>query len=325
MATISAGFEILILSITLVLPSESRCQDTFTNGLTAYYSFSGDADDKSGHAQNGAIIGYDWSFSSDRFGESNSLYLNATSTPSCCFDGSYVIAPRSPQLDFNQDFTMTVWVNIPKSVGPYYVHNLVSNGDDNNSVNLRVHTDSDSGRDYFQFVGNHTNADVHAYIEPLRQSWWQAAVVRSGTNLSLYRNGSGLTNSQMSATFLNGSAIWLGRYICPGYPSTCAASYPLIGGIDEVRLYNRALSTLEIRQLYQYESSQLPYLTVTVKTIRLSLFVELGSTNVLEASTNLTTWGPYSPPFTASSSVVYQDVDVFGVPYQYFRVRRLVP
>jgi len=214
---------------------------------------------------------------------------------------------------------------IPTSVGPYYAHNLISNGDDNNSANLRVETDSDFGRDYLQFVGNHANGEIHAYIEPVRRSWWQAAVVRSGANFTLYRNGSPLTNSQVSATFLNGPAIWLGRYICPGYPSTCAASYPLIGGIDEVRLYSRALSALEIRQLYQYESSLLPYLTVTVKTIRLSLFVELGSTNLLEVSTNLTTWGPYGAPFTASSSVVYQDVDVFGVPYQYFRIRRLLP
>lgn len=33
-----------------------------------------------------------------------------------------------------------------------------------------------------------------------------------------------------------------GRHICPGYPTTCLGSYPLIGGIDEVRFYNRAFS-----------------------------------------------------------------------------------
>jgi hypothetical protein len=109
-AKLSARISLFSLC-SIVLPYPSQGQDSFTNGLTAYYSFTGNANDKSGNAHDGALIGYDWRFSSDRFGETNSLYLNATSTPTCCFDGTYVIAPRAPQLDFNQDFTLTAWVN----------------------------------------------------------------------------------------------------------------------------------------------------------------------------------------------------------------------
>jgi hypothetical protein len=102
-------------------------------------------------------------------------------------------------------------------------------------------------------------------------------------------------------------------------------SYPLIGGIDEVRLYNRALSAVEVRELYQYEANPLPFLTVVVKTIRLSLFLELGTTNQLDSSTGLAVWTPYGSPFLATNSVEYVDVDILGTQQQFFRVRRILP
>jgi hypothetical protein len=220
-------------------------------------------------------------------------------------------------------------VNIPSGLGGYYTHNLISNGPDQqiggyaSGANLRVISDV-GGSDYLQFVCNHTNGDFHAFVEPLRNTWWQAVVVRSGTNLSLFRNGSLVTNSPITATMSNSPVIWIGRHICPGYPTTCMGSYPLIGGIDEVRLYNRALSALEIRQLYQYEANPLPYITAAVKTIRLTLFLELGTTNQLDSSTGLGFWTPYGPPFVATNAISYQDVDIFGTQQQFFRIRRLI-
>jgi hypothetical protein len=299
-------------------------QDSFTNGLVAYYPFNGNAEDKSGNGNAGAVIGYDWHYSTDRFGESNSLYLNTTSSPSATFDGTYVVVPRAASFDFNQDFTVSVWVNLPNGLGAYYVHNLISNGPDTNSANLRIISDSDGAKDYLQFVFNHQDGDVHAYVEPLRNTWWQAVVVRSGSNVTLFRNGSPITNSVVSSSVMNSPSIWLGRQLCPGYPTTCPGSYPLIGGIDQVRLYNRAFSTLEILQLYQHEANPLPYLTIAVKTIRLSLFVDFGTTNQLDSSTNLSFWTPYGSPFVATNSVVYADVDVFGTQQRFFRMRRLI-
>jgi len=313
------------VSLACVLLTQAQAQDSFTNGLVAHYPFNGNAGDGSGNGNDGAVLGYDWKYFSDRFGGQNSLYLNTTSLPSATFDGTYVVVPRSPALDFNQDFTLSVWVNLPNGLGAFYTHNLVSNGPDTNSANLRVTCDVNGVNDYLQFVCNHQSGDIHVLLDPLRNTWWQAAVVRSGTNLNLFRNGSLVTSSTMTASVSNSSAIWLGRHICPGYPTTCPGSYPLIGGIDEVRFYNRALSAQELHQLYQYEANPLPYLTITVKTIRLTLFVTLATTNQLDSSTNLGTWTAYGPPFVATNPIVYQDVDIFGTQQQYFRVRRLLP
>jgi len=98
----------------------------------------------------------------------------------------------------------------------------------------------------------------------------------------------------------------------------------VLGGIDDVRLYSRALSRQEVRLLHQFEANPLPFLTIALKTIRLSLFLELGKTNQLESSTNLGIWTPYGPPFLATNSVVYQDVDISEGP-QFFRIKWLIP
>jgi len=153
---IAAGLVCVVSGSSLVL-----AQDSFTNGLVAYYPFNGNANDASGNGNDGAIIGFDRKFAFDRFGQTNCLYLNTTSNPSATSDGTYVVVPRSAALDFNGDFTMAVWANLPDGL-VYYVHNLISNGPDTNSANLRVisHSETD-GRDFLQFIGGRVETSTH--------------------------------------------------------------------------------------------------------------------------------------------------------------------
>ena len=301
----------------------AAAQDPLTTGLVAYYRFNGNVHDETGNGNDGAIIGYDWRYGTDRFGQQNSLYLNTTSTPAATLDGTYVVTPRSASLDFNHEFTISAWVNIPDIL--YYVHNLVSNGVDSNGANLRVisHAEAD-GADYLQFVSNFAEVDVHAFVDPRPTTWWQAVVVRSGTNFSLYRNGSLVASSTATSVVPNSPEIWLGRHICPGYPSTCPSAYPLFGGIDDVRIYNRPLSKKEVQQLYSYERNPLPNLSIAVKTVRLTLNLAPGTTNQLDSSPDLRTWTPYLPAFIATNSITIQDLDI-SEDNKYFRLRATTP
>jgi hypothetical protein len=323
----------LLIPITfcagLLVSQLCQAQDALTNGLVTRYPFSGSAVDQSGDGNDGAVIGYDFHYGPDRFGAAASLYLNTTSQPSSSFDGTYVVAPRNALLDFNSDFTISLWVNTPPGLGSYYVHNLLSNGPDQQvgniapGANFRLISGSDFGMDYIQFVADHNLGDVHAYVPRTPQTWVQFAVTRAGTNMTLFRNGSPITNAPFTAVLSNGPSLWFGRYMCPGYPTTCPSTYQLIGGLDDVRLYNRALPPAEIAQLYHYEANPLPNLSISVKTIRLSLFVELGTTNQVDECVDLKTWNPYGPPFVATNSLTFADIDVFGTQ-RYFRVRRII-
>jgi hypothetical protein len=76
-------------------------------------------------------------------------------------------------------------VNISHGVSGYYTHNLLSNGLDTNYANLSVISDvSTNGTDYLQFVCNHDTGDVHAFVPSVRDGWWEAVAVRSGTNVA---------------------------------------------------------------------------------------------------------------------------------------------
>src|ERR1035437_5030807 len=202
MKTTNQLFGIVILTFGFLL--QIQAQAPFTNGLVAYYPFNGNANDASGNSNNGSLVGSDRKFLPDRFGYTNSLWLNTTSTPAWNFDGAYVSAPRSAALDFNSDFTLSVWVNLSSGAGTTNLpENLISNGNDAGSINLRMIANASNfgGQDYLQFIwAGGLNHVSYAVFTPVREKWFQVTVVRSGTNVSLFKNGSFLTNSLTTGT-----------------------------------------------------------------------------------------------------------------------------
>jgi hypothetical protein len=167
-----------------------------TNGLVAYYPFNGNAKDESGNGNDGTIVGDDWRFAADRFGAENSLYLNTISAPSPTLDGAYGTAPRSTLVDFNKDFSLSVWVNLLGGTPKYTVHNLISNGLDSQSVNLRIISDPNGVRtDYLQCLWLNSPqtsvTDVHQILPSVTHKWWQVVAVRFGTNVVAFRDNPG--------------------------------------------------------------------------------------------------------------------------------------
>jgi hypothetical protein len=257
-----------IFTITLTLAVQAHAQFFLTNGLVAYYTFDGavglNVSDASGNGNDGEIVGDDWQFGY-RFGTTSALYLN-TDDPTNDSVGTYIAAPRSAALDFNGDFTLSAWVNITNGLPPYHVHNLVSDGPDSTSANFRIISAADGTNDYLQFVaGNFPPdtelVDIHVFVPPLRNTWWQAVVVRSGTNMMLFTNGVMATATNSTAALSNLPEIWLGSMPLSATETPGLGEYPLVGGLDDVRLYSRPLLASEVQHLYTNES---PMATVTL-------------------------------------------------------------
>jgi len=236
----------------------SEAQDT-TNGLVGYYPFNGNASDESGNGYNAKIVGTNYAYGPGRFDQQQSLFLNTNYNIGTGASGSFVVATNA--IEFNANFTLSVWVNIPDGLGEYQVHSLISDGTDQTSANFRlisnVDSESDSnGEDYLQFVGDLANdptgdgANVHAYLPQIRNTWWQAVVVRSGASMSLFQNGVLITNGSWTATVQNNQSNWFGAM---NYNST-DFEYWLVGGIADVQLYSNAFSPSEVQQLYVNES-----------------------------------------------------------------------
>jgi hypothetical protein len=81
-------------------------------------------------------------------------------------------------------------------------------------------------------------------------TWYHVAATYSAGTVKLFINGALQTTGTVANAELRSSAepLYIGaRYL----PEADNAHYPFLGKIDEVRVYNRALSESEIQQLYQ--------------------------------------------------------------------------
>jgi len=138
-------------------------------------------------------------------------------------------------------------------------------------------------------------------------------VTVSESQASLYLNGVKVfTRSQDTVpTSVLGTVMSLGVSVSPdgSAPYTDANIGFFQGRLDDVRIYNRAMTDKEVRQLYSVETHYLNTLAVTVKTVQVDMFVTPGKQYQLEASRDLLQWTPVGIPFTATSPLVSQDVD----------------
>jgi len=93
---------LLLLFSTSCLFLSTKAQTT--NGLVAYYPFSGNATDKIG-AHDGVVNGA--TLIADRFGKANSAYH---------FDGNqWIQVPHSTELNFTKEFTLRLRIR-PKGI-----------------------------------------------------------------------------------------------------------------------------------------------------------------------------------------------------------------
>ncbi|MGD1085612.1 MAG: LamG-like jellyroll fold domain-containing protein [Verrucomicrobiota bacterium] len=219
-----------------------------TNGLVAYYPFNGNASDATGNGNDGTVCGA--TLTQDRFGVSNSAYS---------FDGvtDYIAIPDFPQAD-TSSHTISFWVsanswtNIP-TPSQLYVDILGKDGSPRQWVfqgkrtgQIRCTVFTSSGENILDSIAQlQTN------------QWYHVAAVWDGTNESAFINGVFDSSIPAPGTLIQGSnPVRIG-----GDP--IGDQQFLDGKIDDVRIYNRALSSNEIAELYVYESTNGPSFTAT--------------------------------------------------------------
>ncbi len=195
-------------------------QAKLDSALVAYYPFNGNANDESGHGYNGTVYGA--SLTIDRFGNPNSAYS---------FDGvgDYVNTNFTP----NRIFTVSIW---------YY-----KNTNQNNNAGListysggfnysGVYYAMNEWTDWIRCDGNSLDAFNSSAL-----SWKHIVIVSDGARVKVYENAykrldfGGTTNH--SNRLVIGDSRYNGRYFK--------------GKIDDIRVYNRALSETEVEVLYQ--------------------------------------------------------------------------
>jgi hypothetical protein len=214
-----------------------------TNGLVAYYPFNGNANDASGNGNNGNL-GPGIGFAADRFGNPNSALFFTNGIA-----GEMTTTVQQPASNV---FTIALWFNLPTD----YTNqaDLIAMTDTQSGG----HTEYDKALNVRQVEGSMTN-NLSFYLYPGQPvvlptpenvsdgQWHHAVATLSSEGMMLYLDGNLVgTNSNTASQGFAG--YWR---ISPGQ-----------GFVDDVRIYDLALSSSEVAQLYAYESTpNLPLIT----------------------------------------------------------------
>jgi hypothetical protein len=211
-----------------------------TSGLVAFYPFDGNANDISGNNLHGTVSGA--VLSPNRSGTANSAYL---------FDGQddFISAGNPTQLQITNQMTLAAWIRLTATTGALrdIVTKLGSTGTTTTGYNFV--------KDWSVSNGGFHRISFHAYPNgpgclnyltgQINASEWKfVAITLDGSTLRSYHNGllvSEVTNQcPLTNTTLGNFLIGKGT---TGYS-------PFQGNIDDVTVYNRALTASEMLQLY---------------------------------------------------------------------------
>jgi hypothetical protein len=168
------------------------------------------------------------------------------------FDGTDddVDIPDAAALDPGFPITLAAWVK-PNAVG-VKTNEVINKKCDsgNNGYRLRV-GNAGAGTDEIAFSWGDGAATYWEYTDPdpiLAGTWQHIAVTYDGTVVKMYYNGSSLplesSGAHTEAIADNSSDLSIAGYQC----SSLIYQFP--GEIDDARIYDRALSPLELAALY---------------------------------------------------------------------------
>jgi hypothetical protein len=233
--TVCSGTAVsLSASTTATLAQNCNLPTTLQNGLVGYWPFCGNANDTSGNNNNGTVNGA--TLTADRFGNNNGAYS---------FDGtSSYIEALNPLGNLTSNFTISSYVKINDWDGGLFVHlGIDQNGTPRNGFGYGYGGTQSvfPGQNYLGLVSNVSWYPSGYQFSNLNQ-WYHTAVVRTNNNLLFYINGINVGTATIAAIQNPTNSLWFG---CG------SANYALLNGnIDDVAIFNRALSASEVSQLY---------------------------------------------------------------------------
>jgi hypothetical protein len=210
-----------------------RDNSFITNGLVAYYPFNGNANDATA-GQNHAQVG-SATLTQDRFGRANSaMRCNPAA-------GKWASLTTTKQISGPQVFTVSAWVR--GAVGNLVYFSNASDGNPNIQKDRAIYIEGPSGSILKFYV--YPGAEQWLISSKLMSTngWSFVTVSLSEAGQKLFLNGDlvGANASVVSAEVFNG--YWH------------FGNFSAAGEIDDIRIYNRALSDSEVKTLYAYEST----------------------------------------------------------------------
>jgi hypothetical protein len=246
-----SGDTVQIGNKKIIIPGTSNANPVIDSlypkeGLVAFYPFSGNANDASGNGNDGTVNGA--TLTSDRFGNENKAFsFNGAAYGSN--SNSYILVPNSSSLQVGSALSISIWVKynllqnnlnivLQKGAGGgcqnvgYYV------AFDNNNGAIPFNKSLGYGQNSCASIGDTSNLD---------NKWHNITFVYAPpTGNAIYLDGKKVGNWMVcnSCTILNSN-----NPLIIGGCQYSSGGYSWNGLLDDIRIYNRALSQVEITYL----------------------------------------------------------------------------
>jgi len=246
------------------------------NGLVAWYPFNGNAQDQSGNGLHGKVNGA--TLTTDRFGNPESAYhFNGTS------DNIEVV--DNPLIRFSSSFTISLWVMMDNPYIMNYNMTPVGKAWESEWKNSYViYTGVWGGGDTMTNAGYWSTIageDIYSNVALNINIWHNITWVmdRAVDTGYLYIDGS-LVNNKVNSVGNLAYDIHPLTFGCDIHYGSNAEFFP--GKIDDIRLYDRALSPQEVHAIYSEGDTTFCYVPTDQDTVY--CIVNSGDTCVINTS-----------------------------------------
>jgi len=221
-----------------------------TNGLVGWWPFNGNADDESGNGNNGTVNGA--TLTSDRNGNNNAAYS---------FDGVddkiNILHNSILNMGLN-DFSISFYFNVstPTNDLRYILGKRFYSLGNGYSVYI-----NNNGKINAEILDNNSTTDNSSTTNIISSNWYFFTVVfnRNG-NSEIYINGvleSSLPISNENGSLTNSNDLFIGYFGQSGPACTNGCLF-FEGKLDDIGIWNRALTQQEITALYQSNNCSVP-------------------------------------------------------------------
>jgi hypothetical protein len=205
-----------------------------SNGLIAYYPFTGNANDISGNGYNGIVNGVN--LTTDRFGFANNAYnFNGTSPSEIVINNNFI--------NLASNFSISIWMKTSdvSKLNQCLFNSINHTGfvvefNNNNVLNKLMYGVGNSVNFWDLIYGQGKFATFNS------SNWYNVVFIKSGLTYSIYVNGilDGFSIVNRSSTYTSRVGLRIG---------SIGGTEIFKGTLDDVRVYNRALDVSEISYL----------------------------------------------------------------------------
>lgn len=243
---------------TLIFALFFVCGISAQDGLIAHFQFDGDATDASGNGNDGYVEGP--TLCPDRFGDPNKAYRFSSTQDRIAVDSDL-----SLNINNYDAFTMSLWIK--RSFFDYSNYNPILLIIGQNTLNYALMVDpefayglpSPQYQNQLLFTNYSSSGNYDLLINPATVAdtlWHQIVYVVKQTEgkVEAYLDGTALGTADYTHNPLSNFSLTIGNHMIN--------DWAFIGDMDDVRIYDHALTTDEINATLSTESAQLTQLTL---------------------------------------------------------------